>query len=163
LVGGLVMGVLSALPIVSLGNACCCLWVLSGGAVAAYLLQQEATGPITPGDGALVGLLAGLCGAVVEVIVSIPITIVVGPMERALIERAVDMAGSMPPEMRDALERVRGGGMAGGAFFVASRAAALILWLCVGAIFSTLGGLIGAAIFRKPASPGTSDIPPTSV
>ena len=37
LVGGLVMGVLTALPIISAGNLCCCLWVLSGGAVAAYM------------------------------------------------------------------------------------------------------------------------------
>jgi len=158
LIGGLVMGVLSALPIISLGNACCCLWVMSGGAVAAYLLQQQTAAPLTAGDGALVGLLAGLCGALVEVIVSIPITIMVGPMERALLERAVDMAGSMPPEMRDMFERVRGGGMARGAFFFASRALALVLWLFVGAVFSTLGGLIGAAIFRKPAPPGTIDL-----
>jgi hypothetical protein len=34
LFGGLVMGVLSALPIVSAGNWCCCLWVVSGGLVA---------------------------------------------------------------------------------------------------------------------------------
>ena len=35
--GGLVMGVLSALPLVGpFGNACCCLWVVSGGLVAAY-------------------------------------------------------------------------------------------------------------------------------
>ena len=31
LVGGLVMGVLSALPLVNLGNLCCCFWVVSGG------------------------------------------------------------------------------------------------------------------------------------
>ena len=36
LFGGLFMGVLSALPIISLGN-CCCVWVAGGGAVTAYL------------------------------------------------------------------------------------------------------------------------------
>ena len=54
------MGVLSALPLVAAGNLCCCLWVVSGGVVAAYLLQQNQSAPITPGDGALVGLLAGV-------------------------------------------------------------------------------------------------------
>ena len=58
------MGVLSALPLINAGNVCCCLWVVSGGVVAAYVLQQNQTAPITPGDGALVGLLAGLIGAV---------------------------------------------------------------------------------------------------
>ena len=30
LFGGLFMGVLSALPIISIGN-CCCLWIMGGG------------------------------------------------------------------------------------------------------------------------------------
>ena len=50
LVGGLVMGVLSALPIISAGNLCCCLWIISGGLVAAYVLQQNQPTPITPAD-----------------------------------------------------------------------------------------------------------------
>jgi hypothetical protein len=39
--GGLFIGVLSALPLVNLENCCCCLWVLCGGALAAYLRQQN--------------------------------------------------------------------------------------------------------------------------
>jgi hypothetical protein len=39
LVGALLMGVLSGLPIIAAGNICCCMWVLSGGFVASYLLQ----------------------------------------------------------------------------------------------------------------------------
>ena len=62
LVGGVIMGVLSALPFVAGGNLCCCLWVVSGGAIAAYLFQQNQSTPIATGDGALVGLLAGLIG-----------------------------------------------------------------------------------------------------
>jgi hypothetical protein len=96
-IGGLVMGVLSALPLVSAGNLCCCLWVVGGGALAAYLLQQNESGAITPGDGALVGLLAGLIGAVVQTLVGIPIGLLVAPMERAMLQRVIDAAGSMPP------------------------------------------------------------------
>ena len=40
LLGGLFIGVLSALPIINLAN-CCCLWIVGGGAIAAYLGQQE--------------------------------------------------------------------------------------------------------------------------
>src|SRR5215831_18507534 len=105
LFGGLVMGVLSALPIVSAGNICCCLWVIIGGVVAAYLLQQNTSAPITPGDGALVGLLAGLIGALVQFALSIPIGILVAPMERAFMQRALEIANSMPPEMRGMIER----------------------------------------------------------
>ena len=143
------MGVLSALPLVAAGNLCCCLWVISGGAVAAYMLQQNQATPIEPADGALVGLLAGLIGAVVQVLLSIPITLLVGPMERALMQRIVDMAGSMPPEFREVYERY-GRERPSGAFFLVGRIVALILWLVVGGIFSTIGGLIGQAVFKKP-------------
>ena len=55
-IGGLVMGVLSALPLISAGNLCCCLWIICGGVVAAYMLQQNSETPITQSDGALVGM-----------------------------------------------------------------------------------------------------------
>ena len=47
---------------------------MSGGAVAAYVLQQNQEAPITPGDGALAGLLAGIVGAFIYLVLSIPIT-----------------------------------------------------------------------------------------
>ena len=94
------MGVLSALPdhrrratsAAASGSS-------SGGVVAAYVLQQNQPAPITPGDGALVGLLAGLVGAVVHLVLSIPIDILVAPMERAMVQRIVEHAGTMPPEV----------------------------------------------------------------
>jgi hypothetical protein len=159
LVGGLVMGVLSALPIISVGN-CCCLWVVSGGLIAAYLLQQNQPAPITPGDGAFVGLLAGVFGAFVMTILSIPIGLLVGPMERRLVERVLDMTGNIPPEMRDALERYsREGGS--GTLSLLAGVISFMFWLSVGAVFSTLGGLLGAAMFRTPTPPpGSAHTPP---
>ena len=154
------MGVLSALPLISVGNLCCCLWVICGGLVAAYLFQQNQATPMSPGDGALVGLLAGLVGAVVQVLVSIPISIVVGPMERAMVQRFMDMAGTMPPEVREMFERYSSGEGRSVAFMIIGRMFALFFWLCVGAIFSTIGGLIGAAIFKKSTPPGTIDVTP---
>lgn len=148
------MGVLSALPFINLGNACCCLWVVSGGVVAAYLLQQNEAEPLTPGDGALVGLLAGLAGAVIQVVVSIPISITIAPMERALAQRVIDMAGNVPPELRGAFDRLGPG--RGMAWMIAGSFIGLMFWMFIGAIFSTLGGLIGAAIFKKtPPAPGS--------
>ena len=156
------MGVLSALPIVSVANACCCLWIVSGGLIAAYVLQQNQITPITPADGALVGLLAGLFGALVQVVVSIPINLIVGPMERELMQRVLEMAGNIPPEIRDAFERYGRDGRAG-PLLIFARIVELVFWLVIGSVFSTLGGLLGAALFRKPAPPpGTIDIPPAS-
>ena len=162
LVGGVVMGVLSALPLVNVFNVCCCGWVICGGVVAAYVLQQNTATMITPGDGALVGLLAGLIGAFIAVFVSIPLDILVGPMERAFAQRIVDMAGTMPPEMRDFLDRYSRGGAEGSAFFVVGKIIGLMFWLVAGAIFSTIGGTLGALMFKKPPPPGVIDIPPAS-
>jgi hypothetical protein len=155
------MGVLSALPIISVGNACCCLWVVSGGVVAAYLFQQNTTTPISPSDGALVGLLAGLVGALVVVVVKIPIDLLVAPMEQAMVDRLLEM-GTLPPEVRDLFERYGRRSALGGAYFILSRIVALMLWVFVGGLFSTLGGLLGAAMFKKQTPPGVIDIPPTA-
>jgi hypothetical protein len=157
------MGVLSALPIIAAGNLCCCLWVVTGGAIAAYLFQQSQSTPITPGDGALVGLLAGLTGAFVQFLVAIPIGILVAPMERAMLQRIIEMTGSMPPEMRDVLDRYANSqAQFGFGLMILGRLVGLVLGLFVGAIFATIGGLLGAMLFRKDTPPGVIDIPPTT-
>jgi hypothetical protein len=161
LVGGVVMGVLSALPIVYAANACCCLWVVCGGITAAYVLQQNQALPIDPGDGALVGLLAGLVGAGVHLVLSVPIDIVMSPIERSMAMRLADMAGNMPSDMRDMIDQfTRRSAEAGIGLILIRRAVVFMVMLVVGSIFSTIGGLLGAVIFRKSAPPGTIDIPP---
>jgi hypothetical protein len=161
LLGGLVIGVLSALPIINALNLCCCLWVVSGGLVGAYLLQQNQTAPITAGDGALVGLLAGIIGALVMFVLSIPIGLILAPMERAIAQRVLDMSGTMPPDVRQMLEgynRPRGGlGLLGQ---IVVRAVWFVIFLVVGSIFSTLGGLLGSALFGK-RFPQPGAMPPT--
>src|SRR6185503_18178231 len=119
-----------------------CLWVVSGGAIAAYLVQQNQSTPITPADGALVGLLAGLIGALVRFVVQIPIDFLMAPIERAMLQRIIDM-GTLPPEWRDLFERYSGReGETSLAFQIVGRIVGLMFWLFVGAIFSTLGGLL---------------------
>jgi len=152
------MGVLSALPIIAVGNACCCLWVISGGVVAAYVLQQGQAQPITPADGAFVGFLSGLLGAFVYLALSVPIDLTIGPMEREMARRAFDSLGGAEG-FRDYFDRSEQ--ISGLLRFTIN----FITMLFVGAIFSTIGGLLGALIFRKreipgaPGTPGTFDAP----
>jgi uncharacterized membrane protein YeaQ/YmgE (transglycosylase-associated protein family) len=154
LIGGAVMGVLSALPLIYLGNLCCCMWIVSGGVVAAYVLQQNQTGPITPADGAIAGLLAGLVGACVHLVLAIPIDILMAPMERAMAQRFLDMAGTMSPEMRDMVDRMSGRNVEFSiGIILIRRVVGFMFMLFIGAIFSTLGGLLGAALFKKQAPP----------
>ena len=104
LLGGLVLGVLSALPLVNIGNLCCCLWVISGGVVAAYLLQKNQVEPIGPGDGAAVGFLAGVIGAVVWQVLQVPVTLAMGPLQARLMDRLLT-TGDLPDNVRPLFER----------------------------------------------------------
>jgi hypothetical protein len=148
-------GALSALPIISAGNICCCLWVVCGGVVAAYMLQQSQPDPIEPGDGALVGLFAGLIGTVVYLAISIPVSILMAPFERQLMERVFEQLGNMPPNFREYADLANN---------PLARVLAILIdfvfRLVVGAIFSPLGGLLGAVIFRRNPPPATIDAPP---
>lgn len=161
LLGGLAMGVLSVLPIINIPN-CCCLWVVFGGGLAAYLMQQNHPEPISAGDGAIVGLLAGVIGAVIWAGLSIPIGLLVGPLQGAFIERMLENASDIPPELRAMLENMRGNGIAMGIGTIAAFFGMLVIGTGIGAVFGTIGGILGAVIFRKNVPPPPPPpVPPT--
>lgn len=153
LLGGVAIGVLSALPVVNLGNFCCCAWVVAGGALAAYLMQQNFPQPVGAGDGALVGLMAGAIGAVVGSVLGIPISMAMGPFQVQLLERVMEGSRDLPPEVREILEQMRGGGLAGGAMMGAAFIFSLFFTLFFYSLFGILGGLLGAVMFRKDVPP----------
>jgi hypothetical protein len=141
------IGVLSALPVINLAN-CCCAWVLFGGALAAYLMQQNHPDPIQAGDGAIVGLLAGVAGAVVWLVVSIPISTALAPFQSAMTERMLRDASDMAPEMRRFFESMSGRPAIGiGLIF------GFFVMLFISSLFGMLGGLFGALMFRKSQPP----------
>jgi hypothetical protein len=154
LLGGVAIGVLSALPVINLAN-CCCAWILFGGGLAAYLMQQQRPAPISAGDGALVGLLAGIIGTFVWTLVSIPLQAVLIPLQNGIIERAMSNAGDMPPEAREFLEALGGGPAMG---VVAVLGFFISLFVC--GLFAMIGGLFGALIFRKNAPSPPPPPPP---
>jgi hypothetical protein len=143
--GGLLIGVLSALPIVNLANVCCCLWVIAGGMVAAYLLQSNAPQAITTGDGALVGLMAGIIGALVHTIVSLPINLAMGGVTQRLLQQFVSSSQEIPDNVRQMMENMSNSS----SFSLLGVVAGLMMFLIVGGIFATVGGLLGALFFKK--------------
>jgi hypothetical protein len=157
LYGGLFIGVLSALPIVNAGNCCCCLWVIAGGVLAVYLRQQNSPYQVTASEGALVGLLAGLIGGIVAAVLSIPFAAMTAGFQAQIIDRILSGNPDMPPEARDALQRM----VAQNAAF---RAAGAIMNVIISTIFAMLGGLLGVALFKKnappPPPPGTVEVLP---
>ncbi len=147
LLGGVAIGVLSALPVINIAN-CCCAWILFGGALAAYLMQQNHPEPIQIGDGAIAGLQAGITGAFVWLIVSIPIGAAMAPLQSRMTERMLRNASDMAPELRSVLESMSGGPAVGiGLLF------GFALMLIVSSLFGMLGGLFGALMFRRSQPP----------
>jgi hypothetical protein len=155
LLGGLFIGVLSALPLVSAGNCCCCLWIVGGGLIAAYLTQNTSPTAITVGDGALAGLMAGIVGAVVSTILAIPVRLVFGPLQERMAERFAERARDIPEALRVFIHP----GHAGGAGVLFSLVLGFLLMLVLCVVFSTVGGMIGAAIFNR-SKPRVLDVPP---
>ena len=147
LLGGLAIGVLSALPVINFAN-CCCAWILFGGALAAYLMQQNHQEPIQIGDGAIVGLLAGLVGAFVWLIISVPISAAMAPLQSEMSQRVLRDASDLAPEFRALLESLSGGPAIGiGLLF------GFLVMLVASTFFAMLGGLFGALIFRTSQAP----------
>jgi len=126
LLGGLVAGILSVIPIVS---TCCCLWAILGGLLASFLYIKNAPAQVTTGGGAGIGAMAGAVGALIYIIIGLPITLFFGT---AQIEDALRRSGLEVPLGGIALALV-------GVVMVA----VLIL------LFSTLGGILGIPIFEK--------------
>ena len=160
LYGGLFIGVLSALPFV---NVCCCLWMIGGGMIAVYLMQQNHPYPIGAADGALVGLMAGLIGAVISAVVSIPINMAMGPMLQKMAQGWLMNNPEIPAETKAMIENM----MARNTGFSAiATLFSMGIGMVVGAIFGLFGGLLGVAMFKKdgppPPPPGTIDtyVPP---
>jgi hypothetical protein len=150
--GGLAIGVLSALPFVNIVNLCCCAWVVFGGALATYLMQQNHPGPVDAGDGAIVGLMAGALGAIIGSLLTIPIAMAMGPFQADMLREVLENTQDMPPEVRNWFERWSGGmatGAAVGVGFIFSALISLFFY----SLFGMLGGLLGAVMFRKNTPP----------
>ena len=153
--GGLFIGVLSALPIVGAANCCCCLWIVSGGALSAYLEVQQKNRSLTTGEGAAVGALAGVVGAFVWLPIVIVISIVLGPVQQAIFEQIAQNARDIPPEVREYMENM--GGRSTAAYFVL-----FFPQLFIGALFAAIGGMLAAAYYKKEVPPalGGNWVPP---
>jgi hypothetical protein len=157
LVGGLFIGVLSALPVVQLGNCCCCLWVITGGVLAAYIDRA----PGRPNDlarGAVDGVLAGIVGAMVWLIAAIAIASVMAPLQERLLGHVLDGPIDIPPDVRDMIESSRG------APATLSYVFTFAMFLFGGMLFGGIGGVLGALFFWNddlpPALGGPAPPPP---
>jgi len=151
-IGGVVLGLLSAIPFVNFVNLCCCLWAILGGLLASYLYVKNSPVPANAGDGAIVGAIAGAVGAGIYLVLGIPLAIVSGSAMRAML---INLMTNVDPSQAEMLRRqmeAQGDNIAG--VIVQSLVGALLL-----IVFSVIGGLIGIPLFEKRKG-GTMPPPP---
>jgi hypothetical protein len=157
LLGGLFIGILSALPFISVGN-CCCLWIIGGGFLAAYVDSQNTPRNVPIARGALDGFLAGAAGAFIWLLASLALEPVVGPLHRQFAETMAQRSQAMPPEVREMFEQ-----LASRSTSPARLAVGFVFQLVIGLMFAPIGGMLGALFFKKdvpPALGGNPSPPP---
>lgn len=138
LIGGLVLGILSVIPLVS---TCCCLWAILGGLLTSYLYVKDSPVPATTGDGAVLGAMAGVVGAVIVLIIGIPLSLLIGGAMQGWL---LGMIQNMDPAQAETVRRqMEAGSTVAGAIVNALILAVLLI------IFAVIGGLIGIPLFEK--------------
>ncbi len=153
LLGGVFNGVLSALPIISVGN-CCCLWITGGGVVAAYLQQQKQQRSLTAVEGALLGLGAGAVGAVVWLGAYAAVDVVMAPIQDRMMAALLDRSVDMPPDVREWVTAVGSRTNSSLRYLIG-----FMVQIAAGGVFSTLGGVLGALFLRRDAPPALGGDP----
>lgn len=160
IIGGVVLGLLSAIPFVNFVNLCCCAWAILGGLLAANLYIKESPVPVTPGEGAKIGAIAGVIGAVIYLVIGVPIGVLAGEAIGAAI---ISIFGSfLPPEQTEQLRDQFAMAKAAQGGFAAQLAGAFVQGI-IGAIlltiFATVGGLLGVQLLEKRKG-GPAGAPP---
>jgi len=145
LLGGLLIGVLSSLPVVKIAN-CCCLWVIAGGLLTVYLQQQAQAEPVETGDAVVGGLIAGVVGGLIAVLIGYFEFVALGSVFNIgdQVRQALDQNPQMPVDIRDMIVNLVSGK---GVVLLA------LVQLPVYAVFGMLGALLGTALFRKKQPP----------
>lgn len=150
--GALFIGILSAIPVVSIGNCCCCLWVVLGGLLAGYL-ARDANGELTAGNGFMAGAGAGAGGAVIYTILALILgLIMVGTGANAAIFDYIiknlppDIQRSIPPEVMMQMNQPAG---AQAGSLVINTLVGGAVYFVIFAIIAGIGGLLGTVFFKR--------------
>ncbi len=159
ILSGLMIGLVTGLPVINLLNrGCCCGIVLLCGMASLYFYKQEFTdemAPLESSDALILGILAGMAGAFIGTAVLVLSKIIFGPVDETLLLKAlqrIQQQESLSPEMsefvKEKLVKTLEDSIQEG-IKIGNILSELLLGLIVYPIFSMLGGLIGFGIFGK--------------
>ncbi len=142
--GGLLIGFISGVPYLAWLNCSCCIGVMAGGILAAYLYRNDldAGQPMEMFDGAALGLLAGIFGTIIGSILNT----FLGGISVNLIYKVSQNINN--PQLEDWLNRTSPVALERGLFIF--KFLSDFVTFC---IFGLIGGLIGVSIFGKAKEP----------
>jgi hypothetical protein len=151
LIAGAVLGFLSSIPLVNLGNCVCCMWGVGGGGLGAWLLGRDhpgGPGTLSFGDGAFVGALSGLLGGVVTTVIGIPFRMLTATGRAEMEEMLLDIIPDIDPEMLEVFLQFAD-------FSLLSVVVTLLMNVVMFSLFAMIGGILMVAIAgKKSAGPG---------
>lgn len=142
LLGGLVVGLLST-SYLGIINCLCCAGVILGGLTAVWHYTSTNALTVSQGEGASMGAIAGVIGAVVAFILNLVVTAIGFDAQEQLQQVWMDFFREQmsPDQLRQMEEQIA----SQSAFSFIN----LFVSLIVSAIFGTIGGVIGASVFKK--------------
>ncbi|MER3428702.1 MAG: hypothetical protein C4334_11505 [Pyrinomonas sp.] len=144
LFGGLLTGLLSAIPIVSAANICCCLWGVVGGLLAGYLYIKKSPLPVKTGESAQVGLFAGVIGGLIYILIGLPLSLI---FRQSVNEMMISFASRLDPLQAAAIRQQVESQSFGEALVLTTLI--MLLGAILLAAFCTVGSLIAVPLFEK--------------
>jgi len=138
-IGGGIIGMVSAVPGLNFINCFCCAGIILGGFFAVFFYQKNlGEKELIYSDGAFLGILAGVFGLIIYAIMKL----IFGFGYEQAIDETFNLINELPPETESILTFFRENNEQ---LFLLDIAFRLILNL----VFGLLGGILGVAILGK--------------
>jgi len=139
IIGGVIIGILTTVPGLSVINCFCCAGIVLGGYVAVFIyFKTLGDAALSYSDGALVGLLSGIFG----VLFGLMLNSILGITIDEVLDQVMQNIDNLPPEVEDILLMLR-----------ENKDQLLILNLAfsilLNGVFGLLGGILGVSILGK--------------
>ena len=148
LMSGILLGVLTTLPVVNLG---CLLWIGGAGILTVYFFRSENKVLISSRMGANLGFLTGLCGAVVWQLLEIVLIFITGPeaIQEGMqeVREMILKIENLPPDSFQTLEQMME--LFGNPLNLNVILISLIIKVFICGTLTTLGGVLGANLFGQ--------------
>lgn len=139
LLWGVVFGLVGAIPIIS---CCGCLFTLGAGVLAARAVANAAPTAVNVGEGAIIGGLTGILSGGIHGVLNATLNLLLASSLPGIYRSL-----GAPPALVAQLEAAMANPIRGAL-------TALCMGIVLGPVFGALGGVIGAAVFKKPGAPG---------